>query len=72
VFIYFARDHCFSDGNKRLAWACLVYTLQGWGLDLDATDDEGADLARKVVLKEMEAHHVVRWIVARIKADGHA
>jgi death-on-curing protein len=31
-----ARNHAFSDGNKRTAWACCVLFLKVNGVELDA------------------------------------
>jgi len=40
AFFYLARNHCFVDGNKRVAWSCLIYILFRNGLTVRATDDE--------------------------------
>jgi death-on-curing protein len=27
LLMYFAKNHCFADGNKRIAWASFCYVL---------------------------------------------
>lgn len=33
-------SHCFMDGNKRVAFACVVVFLAADGTGIDATEDE--------------------------------
>src|SRR2546421_9495018 len=40
LLFYLATKHCFTDGNKRVAWASAMWVLFKLGLTISASDDE--------------------------------
>lgn len=40
LLLYLARNHCFADGNKRVAWMAFSEVMLGLGLEIEATADE--------------------------------
>ena len=40
VLFYLVRNHCFTDGNKRVAWLSALWILARRGLTVVATTDE--------------------------------
>lgn len=57
-------DHCFRDGNTRLAWLAMTDYLSTLGIDIDANEEE----AEAFVKKHMSAtgggttHEAVQWL----------
>ncbi len=49
LLVYLAHNHCFQDGNKRVAWMALVDCLLANGFDVVATQQEAIDLVLDVV-----------------------
>lgn len=43
LLFYLATKHCYMDGNKRIAWACTAFVLLGFGLTVEATEQEVID-----------------------------
>lgn len=69
LLFYLARDSCFVDGNKRVAWTSAMHILGSVGLTLNATEDEAIDLVFDVVEKRVEhGSDVVRWFAKYV--DG--
>ena len=70
---YLARNGCFTDGNKRVAWLALVYVLDHYGLTIEATEDDATDFMLKLAgAKETgvntSADIVIEWVQARLVA----
>lgn len=40
LFVYLAKNHCFADGNKRVAWMALMDYLAVLDLSLVAREEE--------------------------------
>jgi death-on-curing protein len=40
LLFYLAKDHCFVDGNKRVAWLSAVEALKNLQLTVDASTEE--------------------------------
>lgn len=55
LLYYLARNHCFVEGNKRVAWTATMHVLAGFGLTLSATQDEAGDFVDSVVKGEVES-----------------
>jgi len=66
LFWYLSKDHCFSDGNKRIGWYCLTFVLAHYNLSLEATDDEAVEFATGVVEGKISPEEVAIWIAARL------
>jgi death on curing protein len=66
VFRSLARNHCFSDGNKRIAWLSLTEVLACCaGLDVVATDEEVVSFCEEVAQGHVDVESVLSWL-----ADG--
>jgi len=65
---YLSRNHCFVDGNKRVAWAAAVDVLRAVGLDIDASDDHVEAFMVSVASGKMQSYEVCYWLADRIHA----
>lgn len=73
VLVYLAKGHCFSDGNKRVAWLTLLDALSALGLDLEATEDDAADFVLEIAASpKPRVDDVLRWLAARVVASDPA
>ena len=63
-----ARNHPLLDGNKRLAWACLVMfvMLNGHRLEVPAADAVSTMLA--VAAGELDEIGMALWLAGRVEA----
>lgn len=66
LYYYLNKNHCFADGNKRIAWACLIYVFRSHGVGIDATDDEAVDVTEKVAKSELSIDYVIEWVSDRL------
>ena len=60
----FARNHCFSDGNKRIALAVIDVFLRINGSGLSATEEDAADTIRRLAAGELSESDLTAWISA--------
>jgi death on curing protein len=70
LLIYLARNHCFTDGNKRIAWASFCYVLNYHGLTVRASAIEVEKIMNSLVTKEIGTEGVVIWVRERIVLRG--
>jgi death on curing protein len=69
LLFYLARRHCFTDGNKRVAWACAMDILAALGLGVTATDAEAVELVESILSKEIDdGSEVAAWLSLRLFA----
>ncbi len=69
VLFYLAKNHCFTDGNKRVAWLSATWVLATLGVSVDASDDEAEQMVLAVVQGEIPSGaEVVRWLADRLVA----
>ncbi len=69
LFFYLIKNHCFVDGNKRIAWAAMVRVLLELGLTLDVDDDEAEQYCLRVIKShDMDAVSVSLWLSERLVA----
>jgi death on curing protein len=69
LLFYLARDHCFTDGNKRAAWLAAVEVLRVLGLTLQSSDDDAEALCEDVIARKIDsALGVVSWMGSRLIA----
>jgi len=67
LLFYVATKHCFVDGNKRLAWACMTFVLLNFGLTVTATDDEAEAFCIQIAKGEIkETGEVMVWLYPRL------
>ena len=58
----FAKNHCFSDGNKRMALASIDVFLQMNGLALIATEEDAAITITSLAAGELNETELADWI----------
>ena len=69
LLYYLAKNHCFSDGNKRIAWTATMHVLAHFGLTLTATQDEAYELVDAVVTDKVEGGaDVTLWLEQHLTA----
>lgn len=68
VSFYLARNHCFTDGNKRVAWMALVDQLAAVGLDVDAPQDDIVEQVTGVADGQFSPDDLQEWVAARLVA----
>lgn len=67
VLYYLAKNHCFTDGNKRAAWMSMTTVLASMGLSVEATDDEAEAMVKQVaegVIRDPDG--VIFWLAERL------
>ena len=70
LLFYLANDHCYTDGNKRIAWMSATYILRHYGLIIEAEDDEVVSFMNDVASPDiLNARGVFEWIVARLNVE---
>ncbi|WP_437765182.1 type II toxin-antitoxin system death-on-curing family toxin [Sorangium sp. So ce281] len=62
LLVYLAKNHCFVDGNKRVAWSALLRVLDANGIQIIAKQDEAAVLVNDVASGVIDAHGVLNWL----------
>ena len=58
----FAKNHCFSDGNKRIALAAIDVFLQLNGYELTASETEAVDTILRLAAGEIDEEALSKWI----------
>lgn len=69
LFFYLVKNHCFIDGNKRVAWASCMEVLRSLGLTVSATDDEAEEFCLQVITgtgKVTNGIEASRWLASRL------
>lgn len=62
LLYFFAKDHCFTDGNKRVAaMTCTLFLLQN-GYDLTLEEDELAPFVESVAASEERGIAIDQYI----------
>jgi death-on-curing protein len=63
LLFYLAKNHCFVDGNKRVAWSACMEVLGALGLTLDADQEVAEEFVDAVVNDRIDnGHDVVLWL----------
>lgn len=70
ILFYLSKNHCFTDGNKRAAWASLVHLLYINGLRVVATQDDAAALVNSVATGTLGREETVSTILTWLGAQG--
>lgn len=71
ALVLIAKRHCYTDGNKRVAWYAFVRWIEMYNLRVDVTDDEAFALVDRLAAADRiepseEVQKLVEWIVPRI------
>jgi death-on-curing protein len=64
LLYYIARRHCFTDGNKRTAWAVAVDYFLRQGLMIVADQMDAAQMVEDVVAGIVTKEGVILWFGA--------
>jgi death on curing protein len=59
-----ARNHCFADGNKRIALAVIDVFLQLNGRELTAQEVDAAEIIQSVAAGKLAEDELAEWISA--------
>jgi len=65
---YLAKDHCFPDGNKRIAWLVAMEILLQRGLTVQASEVEAEVMIQGVIGNSLSGPAVVAWLAERLVA----
>jgi death-on-curing protein len=64
-----AKNHCFIDGNKRVAFMAM-YTFLGLnGYEIDATEPEVVDLMLGVADSSISEEQLINWLRMHVVPD---
>ena len=66
LMCYLVGDHCYTDGNKRVAWASMTYVLRHHGLDIQATDDEAQTFVETLLRHDITQDDALTWVASRL------
>jgi len=64
LLYYVAKRHCFTDGNKRVAWAVAVDYFLQQGLMIVADQQDAAKLVEDVACDLLSKEDIIRWFGA--------
>ena len=66
-----ARNHCFMDGNKRIAWvACLEVLAVAAGVTVEGDQESAAEFVEGVATGAIVVEEVMDWLAARLVPLG--
>ena len=63
-----ARNHPLLDGNKRLAWSCLVMFVMLNGYQLIVPPDDAVSTMLAVAAGEVDEAALALWLTARVES----
>ena len=58
----FAKNHCFTDGNKRIALTVIDVFLQLNGHELTTSEPEAVSIIRALAASEFDENDLSEWI----------
>ena len=68
LFQSLCQNHCFVDGNKRVAFACTAIFLRMNGYRLLVKPDEGESfVVEQVIKKRVAVEAIAAWLEDRMK-----
>jgi death-on-curing protein len=67
-----AMNHCFVDGNKRMAMGCAFIFLDWNGFEINASAEAAENfLLKKVILGKADVAEIAGWLEAHAAALSH-
>jgi death-on-curing protein len=67
LMFYVARRHCFTDGNKRVAWMAGIDVLAQHNLAVRATVEEARDMIEAILSHAIDSgEQVTTWLAPRL------
>ena len=77
LLYFFAKDHCFPDGNKRVAIFAAVVLLEVNGYETTFDDEEGYEMTMEVSYSNIDELHrtayieyLAEWLKKHSKKNG--
>lgn len=64
LLYHLAKKHCFTDGNKRIAWIIAVDYLARHNLRIIATQEEAANFVIDVAENRIDRDGAIDWLGA--------
>lgn len=61
-----ARNHCFTDGNKRIALAAIDVFLQLNGVELTAEEPDAVATLQALAAGDLDEPALAQWIAAHL------
>ena len=61
-----SKNHPLPDGNKRLAWMCLVIFLDLNGHTLHVPEDDAVNLMLELAAGEINEEDLAKWLTTRV------
>lgn len=69
LLYYLAMNHCFTDGNKRVAWTAAMHVLMAHGLTVQASADEAEGFMLGIICKGIsDGMESAIWLADRLVA----
>lgn len=69
LLFYLAKGHCFTDGNKRVAWTSAMRVLLVLGLTVTVQTDEAYEFMKAIADgSEISGETVLRWLAERLES----
>jgi len=67
------QNHCFVDGNKRVAFAtaAIFLTMNGYRLTVEAADGESL-IVNEVIGNRVQIEAIAAWLEARISEEDNS
>lgn len=62
LLFYLAKNHCYTDGNKRAAWMALTHMLYVNGLKVACSQQDAADLVERVADGRTDQDGIRQWL----------
>lgn len=66
LFMYLVKNHCFQDGNKRIAWLALVDSLRMFHLTIDESNEVAAAWVDSMAAQHPTVEEVANWLAPRL------
>lgn len=66
LLTYLAKDHCATDGNKRLAWLAFIEVLAFYELDVVADEQEVDELCCRIITDDLGGEDVALWVADKL------
>lgn len=67
-----ARNHCYVDGNKRIAWmTCLEVLAVGAGVTVSEDEEMAAEFVEAVAMGSLDIESIVPWLAGRLVELSH-
>lgn len=69
LLFYLVRDHCFSDGNKRVGWMAAMRVLGDIGLTIEASENDAFAFVDSISTGQIgDGRKAVLWLAAHLSA----